>query len=29
VKAHRPDKGPEDADTIDNVREIFRRTHGE
>jgi DNA ligase-1 len=29
VKAHRPDKGPEDADTIDSVREIFRRTHGE
>ena len=28
VKAHRPDKAPAEADTIDRVREIFRRTHG-
>lgn len=29
VKAYRPDKGPEDADTVDTVRGIYRRTTGQ
>lgn len=28
VKAYRPDKGPGDADTIEDVREIYRRATG-
>jgi DNA ligase-1 len=29
IKGYRHDKRPEDADTIDSVRDIHRRTHGE
>lgn len=28
VRAHRPDKDPKDADTIDTVREIFESRRG-